>query len=509
MSSTLAAQSALGAWVVCTLPAARPTSRPGAVRWQVQCKGWDGKAPRDSDRKRGGKRKGKGKVKVSPGSSFSGWSDDDEQPQPARPFVFVREGEAWDPEVGSAILVDGLVQASGHEKGKTEKLLHLSHWNGNVTPEAWYADTSTGIVLRFLADVEAGLTKMAVKWGKRRPREGAPSSTEEGGGKKGEKTRKEKKDKKSKGDKSPGVKLVGKVTTKSSEVATVVNNHYDTDGLLSVWAMQYPEAALEHAEILVYASEASDFNEWPLKNRGLKLSLALDAIRADLLELRRREEEIGNPPTLARDEWLYARILPLVGDLVVSLDKDGGTEYEGLWGPEYVHLCEEYVALKGGAVESQVIELGPDGDVFDVEDHPRSEAIRVGLVVHPPNFPDVSGYSIHRRFFGKGWGGKDGRAGVDRYLLVRTLEDEDAEAVSYEYTYTRPGHAWAPTVTRPQVPLPKRLGEFCPALKALTGVDWEEAKTVPMVGLVQTTAPTEVDIDEVLRLLLSLEGPSR
>jgi len=152
-----------------------------------------------------------------------------------------------------------------------------------------------------------------------------------------------------------------------------------------------------------------------------------------------------------------------------------------------------------------VVELGPDGDVFDVEDHPRSESIRVGLVVHPVDFPDVSGYSIHRRFFGKGWGGKDGRAGVDRYLLVRTLEDEETEEVAYEYTYTRPGHAWAPTATRPQVPLPKRLAEFAPALQALTGVEWEEAKSKPMVGLVQTSAPTTVEVDEVLKVLLDLE----
>ena len=62
----------------------------------------------------------------------------------------------------------------------------------------------------------------------------------------------------------------------SCQVATVLNNHYDTDGLLSVWALLQPEAALQYRQLLVEASEAGDFDEWPASDEGLKLQFAIE-----------------------------------------------------------------------------------------------------------------------------------------------------------------------------------------------------------------------------------------
>ena len=59
--------------------------------------------------------------------------------------------------------------------------------------------------------------------------------------------------------------------------ATVLNNHFDTDGVLAVWACLEPEAALRHAALLCEGAEAGDFGEWS-SDRGIQLDAAIEAI---------------------------------------------------------------------------------------------------------------------------------------------------------------------------------------------------------------------------------------
>ena len=63
------------------------------------------------------------------------------------------------------------------------------------------------------------------------------------------------------------------------EAALVVNNHYDTDGVLSVFALLEPAAALAHEALLVAAAAAGDFDEWP-EESGIKLNAALVTLEA-------------------------------------------------------------------------------------------------------------------------------------------------------------------------------------------------------------------------------------
>src|SRR5689334_20701821 len=83
--------------------------------------------------------------------------------------------------------------------------LDLTHWQGNRTPRELKADTSTEIALNFVASPDA--------------------------------------------DRWTG--------------AVVVNNHFDTDGALSVWALLEPEQAAPRRALLLAAAEAGDFDEWP------------------------------------------------------------------------------------------------------------------------------------------------------------------------------------------------------------------------------------------------------
>jgi hypothetical protein len=123
--------------------------------------------------------------------------------------------------------------------------LDLSHWPGNRTPESLRHDLSTGVALRFArlrpperADLARGCVALAV-------------------------------------------------------------NHYDTDGVLAIWAVRHPEAALRHEAFLLEAAAAGDWFRLP-SARALRfdrlVQLLVDPERspwrdlyAGLPDARRRE----------------------------------------------------------------------------------------------------------------------------------------------------------------------------------------------------------------------------
>jgi hypothetical protein len=80
--------------------------------------------------------------------------------------------------------------------------VELSHWIPNATPLQFKASTSTEICLRFAATPEA------------------------------------------------------------DDYGLVVNNHVDVDGVLSTFALLYPDVALRHADVLVQAAVIGDFWGW-------------------------------------------------------------------------------------------------------------------------------------------------------------------------------------------------------------------------------------------------------
>ena len=90
--------------------------------------------------------------------------------------------------------------------GTVSNSIHFSHWEGNETPPELKADTSTEIALNLVA---------------------APNRDE---------------------------------LTRGIELVT--NNHFDTDGVLSVWTVLTGERALELREQLIPAAEAGDFSEF-------------------------------------------------------------------------------------------------------------------------------------------------------------------------------------------------------------------------------------------------------
>lgn len=103
-----------------------------------------------------------------------------------------------------AILVDGFA--------RVDNCLVLSHWPGNTTPEALRHELSTGSALAFAALDEAERKRLA------------------------------------------------------GDARSIVNNHYDTDGVLSLFAVRFPKLALERADRLLRIAASGDFYAVPDEN---------------------------------------------------------------------------------------------------------------------------------------------------------------------------------------------------------------------------------------------------
>ncbi|MGH9960289.1 MAG: DUF6687 family protein, partial [Pyrinomonadaceae bacterium] len=102
--------------------------------------------------------------------------------------------------------------------GTVSNSIHFSHWQGNQTPAEVKADTSTEIALNLVAyPNKQNLTQ--------------------------------------------GIELV-------------TNNHFDTDGVLSVWTVLNGERALDLREQLIPAAEAGDFSEFSTEN-GVRASIVI------------------------------------------------------------------------------------------------------------------------------------------------------------------------------------------------------------------------------------------
>src|SRR5438132_8192755 len=152
--------------------------------------------------------------------------------------------------------------------GTVANAVHFSHWQGNETPASVKADTSTEIALNLAA---------------------APNREE---------------------------------LTRGIELVT--NNHFDTDGVLSVWTMLNGERALELRDKLIAAAEAGDFSELSTQE-GVRASIVIQGSDSP--------GDVGSP--LARqlagsevtdDAHAYELILPLVERVLTRTN-----DYAPLW----------------------------------------------------------------------------------------------------------------------------------------------------------------------------------
>jgi uncharacterized protein DUF6687 len=166
--------------------------------------------------------------------------------------------------------------------GVVEGGLNLSHWPGNRTPARFKADTSTEMALNLARHPGRA------EW------------------------------------------LRG--------VSIVTNNHFDTDGLLSVYACLEPEEALRHEKEMIRAARTGDFGEFNTPE-AFKFDAVVSAFDDDRLspvasELRGRGES-------ERHQILYDRLLALMPGLLSDASR-----YKEIWAEPLASLLRSLMRIK-------------------------------------------------------------------------------------------------------------------------------------------------------------------
>jgi hypothetical protein len=192
--------------------------------------------------------------------------------------------------------------------GTVSDSVHFSHWEGNQTPDEVKADTSTEIALNLVA--------------------------------------------------SPNRQKL------TQGIELVTNNHFDTDGVLSVWTVLNGERALALREQLIPAAEAGDFSEFSTEN-GVRASIVIQGS-----DQASPNNESGSPlaaflagKEITDDAEAYDLVLPEVEGVL----RNPG-QYETLWRSGWdaiAHAMESFEKGKSKVAEYQdsglsLITLAPE-----------------------------------------------------------------------------------------------------------------------------------------------------
>jgi hypothetical protein len=279
--------------------------------------------------------------------------------------------------------------------GTVPNSLHFSHWQGNMTPRAVKADTSTEIALNVV---------------------GSPERREL----------------------TQGIELI-------------TNNHFDTDGVLSVWTMLNGERALALREGLIAAAEAGDFSEYTTE-AGIRASIVIqgsDQVAAG--------EEPGSPlanhlagERVEDDARSYALVLPEVERVITRTD-----DYERLWRDPWRRIAAAIESFERG--ESNVEEYAD---------------ARLSVVTLSPELFGPAGFEPIRHAAPYTAISRYARGQV--FLIAARMSDGWSYRIDYPY------YSWAETTVRPHIvrrdfgTLIARLNELESSAKGLWQRDTNE-----------------------------------
>jgi hypothetical protein len=260
--------------------------------------------------------------------------------------------------------------------GTVDDAIHFSHWNGNRTPPELKADTSTEIALNLVA---------------------SPRREELTGG-----------------------------------IDLVTNNHFDTDGVLSVWTVLNGERALSLRERLIAAAEAGDFSELSSTD-GVRASIVIQASDSPI-------DKSGSP--LARqlagvevtdEARAYELVLPHVERVLTHTG-----EYEPLWRDSWSRI-------------ETALESFARGTSRAIED---AEA-RFSLITLAPEIFSPAGFQPARH--AAPFTAISHQARGELFVIATPLE------AGWSYRIDYPYYSWAETVMRPAIgrrDLSRLMGEL-------------------------------------------------
>ena len=237
--------------------------------------------------------------------------------------------------------------------GTVDNSIHFSHWAGNTTPAEVKADTSTEIALNLVA--------------------------------------------------SPNY------ATLTQGIELVTNNHFDADGVLSIWTVLNGKRALEYRDLLIAAAEAGDFSEHS-SDDGVRVSIAIQG-----------SEQAGsdNDDASPLASWLagaevdddaraYELVLPEVERLLTNIN-----DYESLWREGWNHVALALESFASG--KSKVVEL-PGISLVNLE--PGLQSPKMAIAKH---------------------------ARGELFLTATPASD------GWFYRLDYPFYSWAETVVRPRI----------------------------------------------------------
>jgi uncharacterized protein DUF6687 len=306
--------------------------------------------------------------------------------------------------------------------GTVANAVHFSHWEGNETPTEVKADTSTEIALNLVA---------------------SPN-----------------RDKLTRG------------------IDLVTNNHFDTDGVLSVWTALTGERALDLHDRLIGAAEAGDFSEF--RNE--------DAVRASIVIQGSDQASPNNDSGSPVAAWLageavdddaraYELVLPEVERVLTRVD-----DYEPLWRSAWDEIAKAFESFERGASR--------------VEEYPDS---CLSLITLAPEVFSSTGFNPTRH--AAPYTAISRYARGQLFLIATPLQDGWAYRIDYPY------YSWAETVVRPRIerrdltPLITHLNEIEKMQSGRWKLDNSEMTSAVKFLDGGSLAPSTIQPDEVARLV--------
>ncbi len=242
--------------------------------------------------------------------------------------------------------------------GLAPNSFHLSHWIGNETPTDLKADTATEIALKFVSN--------------------------------------------------PHHKSI------FPHANIITNNHFDTDGLLSVFTLLHPKKAESVAPTLIAAAEAGDFSSFS-SEEGVQINLLIEGLCSDQSPFRNQWAKSKGP----KEAIFYKTLLPLLPDLFKKRE-----EYRDLWRKQFDEIMASMELFERGAI--------------GVEEY-REERLTIIIDKTPPARQAVDLYC-------------EG----DYFLIIldqsRLEKAGKPASVGFGYELLYRYYSWAETVRRPAIP---------------------------------------------------------
>jgi len=249
--------------------------------------------------------------------------------------------------------------------GTVSNAIHFSHWKGNETPQSVKADTSTEIALNLVA---------------------APDRDEL----------------------TQGIDLV-------------TNNHFDTDGVLSVWTVLTGERALELRDKLIAAAEAGDFSEMSTQ-AGVRASIVIQGSESPI------DEDAGSPlaqqlagEPVSDDARAYELVLPHVERVLTHTN-----DYATLWCDPWNRIALALDSFAKG--RSRVDE---------------DREAKISLVTLAPEIFSSSGFKPTRHC--APFTAISHHARGEVFLIATPFDGGWAYRIDYPY------YSWAETIVRPRI----------------------------------------------------------